>query len=371
MNRRNACVKLIVAALMCAVVLALAAAATPAATAPVDIHGWMLNRFYAEPGNAHFQMERISLSAAKDLDTDVKTYVEWYYHYWAQSSQPWFLDSAYVSYTDKAGNQLRFGEGRNYCFGIVPTYGNRKHSEYGLVAETITQDRIVGLQYFGSTRDKKMDFGIAVHNSLPPGNRSSGTDQAAVRGDQVVSHLADKGQGKNLAVSARVAFPVVSGGKLGLSYRTGSLQTAEIQFLADPSRALVAPGTTDDKNQRWGADLNYKSPKGFVAQAEYYGAKESTLDFNAWDVLVGFEPTNPMRCKFYARYGRLNLDPPAVTSSQYTWDQRQLILSVVKPLYKDKPVWLQLEYINNDEDPPAGVSEADNNVLFLELFTGF
>jgi hypothetical protein len=374
MNSQDPRVRMVMTAAVCVVLLTLAAASAMAAAAPpLDIHGWMLNRVYAEPGNAHFEMERISLYASKDVDEDVKAYVEWYYHHWAtrkpELTSPWFLESAYANYTDKQGNQLRFGKGRNYCFGIVPAYGNRKHSEYGLLSETITQERIVGLQYFGSTPDKKMDFGIAVHNSLPPGARFSGTDQAFFRGDPVVTHLADKGEGKNLAVSGRVAFPVVVGGKLGLSARFGELRSDDISWLE--GKGLVSAGTTDDTNQRWGADFSYKSPQGVVAQAEYYSAEASTLNFDTWAVLVGLEPTDPMRCKFYARYGQLDLDPPAVTSSTYTWDQQQLILSVVKPLRQGKPVWLQLEYIRNEEDPPPGTSEVDNNVLFLELFTGF
>jgi hypothetical protein len=349
------------------------AAAPPAQAAGVELHGWMLNRFYAEPGTAHFQMERISLSAAKDIDPDLKTYVELYYQHWVNlnpaAGSPWTLDSAYVNFTDKCGNQLRAGKGRNYCFGIVPAYPNRKHSEYGLVSETMTQERIVGAQYLGSSRDKKLDFGIAVHNSLPLGKRYSGTDQAVFRGEPYVAHVADKGEGGNLAVSGRLAYQVVEGGKLGVSYRVGKLRSSDITFLSNNS--LVDPEATSTTNRRWGVDFDYKSPCGVVAQAEYFGAKASTLDFNAWDVLAGFEPADPMGLKYYARYGRLNLDPYAVTTNQYTWDQKQLILSVVKPLRKGKPVWLQLEYINNGEEPPAGTSKVNNNVLFLELFSGF
>lgn len=350
------------------------AAGAALAQEPLIIKGWMLNRLYAEPGNAHFEMERLSLSAAKKVDTDIDAYVEYYYHHWVNripaAGSPWFLESAYVNYTDKQGNNLRVGKGRNYCFGIVPHYGNRKTSEYGLVSETFTQERIVGVQYFGSTPDKKVDFGVAAYNALKMGSRNAGTDQALFRGDPYVKHLADKGEGNNLEFSARAAASVVEGGKVGLSYRTGELRSSEIAYLI--TNALVPGGTTDDTNRRWGADFNYKSPKGVVAQAEYYDAKASTLDFNGWDVLLGFEPVDdPMGVKYYARYGELDLDPPAVTANQQTWDQKQLILSVVKPLRAKKPVWLQLEYIKNDEDPPAATPEVDNDVLFLEMFTAF
>ena len=339
----------------------------------LELHGWVANRFYGEPGSAHFQAERISLYVSKDIDENLKAYIEYYYHNWANlktdKGSPWMLESAYVNFTDKKGNQLRIGKGRVFCFGLVPTYGNRKHSEYGLVAETFTQERSVGLQYFGSTADKKLDFGIALLNALPPSTRFSGTDQAFFRDEPVVSHLADKGDGKNLAGSARIAVPVMAGGKLGLSYRTGKLTKADLTFLG--SKDLLDRGAHSDTNNQWGADFNYKHKSGVVAQAEYYGAKMSSLDFNGWDALLGYEPADPMGVKYYARYGKLDLDPPAVTSSSYTWDQTQWIVSLVKPLRKGKPVWLQVEWISNDETPPSGTSKVDNDVFFVELFTGF
>lgn len=357
-----------------AFLLCLAAGSALAEDDGLIIKGWILNRLYAEPGNAHFEMERVSLVASKKIDADLDAYVEYYYHHWVNRAvpgpSPWFLESAYVNYTDERGNQLRVGKGRNYCFGIVPHYGNRKHSEYGLVAETFTQERIVGAQYFGSTPDKKLDYGIALYNALRMGSRNAGTDQAVFRGDPFVRHLADKGEGNNLEVSARVAAQIVEGGKVGLSFRRGELRPSEIAFLA--TNNLVPPATTDDTNRRWGVDFDYKSPTGVVAQAEYYDATASTLDFKGWDVLVGFVPVDdPMGIKYYARYGKLDLNPPGVTANELTWDQKQLILSVVKPLRAKKPVWLQLEYIKNDEDPPAAALEKDNDVFFLELFTAF
>jgi hypothetical protein len=335
------------------------------------ISGYMQNRLYGEPANAHFTAERLSLMAKKEVDTGIDAFVELYYHHWLPSSRV-SMDSGYVNFTDKNGNQLRIGKGRNYCFGICPVPANRKTSEYGLVAETFTQDRIVGAQYLGSSSDKKVEYGVAVFNSVPPGTRFSGSDQAYFRNgiNYVVPHLADKGEGGNLAGSARVAFPVAETGKVGVSYRTGKLRPSEISSLI--GNDLVPLGTTDDTNNRLGADFNYKHPSGMVAQAEYFKAKASTLDFDAWDVLLGYEPPDdPLGVKFYARYGQLDLDPPAVTANSFTWDQKQLLLSVTKPLRAKKPVWVTLEWLRNAEDAPSSSLEKDNDVLFLELFTAF
>jgi hypothetical protein len=339
----------------------------------LDLHGWMANRIYGEPGVAHFQAERLDLYAGKDIDPHLKAYFEFYYHHWVNlktdKGSPWFLDSAFVDFIDSSGNRLRVGKGRDFTFGLTPIYGNRKTSEYGLIAETFTQERIIGAQYFGTTANKKLDFGISVHNALPAGSRNSGTDQAAFRDEPVVPHLADKGEGKNLAESARLAIPVFGTGRLGVSYRTGNLRDADLTFLA--GKDLIEKGTDNHKNNQWGVDYNYKTPSGIVTQAEYYSAKMSTLDFNGWDALLGYEPKNPMGIRSYVRYGKLNLDPPEVTDNTYTWDQNQWIVSFVKPLRQGKPVWLQLEWIKNNENPPSGVDKVENDVVFLELFTGF
>jgi len=44
-------------------------------------------------------------------------------------------------------------------------------------------------------------------------------------------------------------------------------------------------------------------------------------------------------------------------------------LSIVQPLRRG--LWLQYEYEINDEKPPAGVGKVQNNLFFVELFSGF
>lgn len=146
---------------------ALAAEGPPA----VQIHGYMQNRGYFGPGaNPEFRSERISVSATAALPDDSTGYVEVYYQPWAPASGL-YLESAYYETALGAG-RIRVGKGRNFAFGITPSYGNRKTSNYGIVAEAITQDRIQGIQYLLKKGD--LDFGASVHTSRGLGVRNIG-----------------------------------------------------------------------------------------------------------------------------------------------------------------------------------------------------
>jgi hypothetical protein len=116
-----------------------------------------------------------------------------------------------------------------------------------------------------------------------------------------------------------------------------------------------------------GGDIVYSNPKvtNFVAQGEYYGAKASTLEYNGWDVLVGWAP--PAGWKYFARYGQQNMYTPA-TNNPLSWDDRQLTLSIVQPI--SKTVWLQYEGEFNTAKTDTGAKPKDN-LFFVELFTGF
>ncbi len=75
-----------------------------------------------------------------------------------------------------------------------------------------------------------------------------------------------------------------------------------------------------------------------------------------------------MKPKAYVRYAQVNMGG-APTSSEYTWDKKQISVSFVKPIRPT--VWLQLEYEHNMESPPGGTPSKPNDIGFLELFTGF
>ncbi|MDH7570456.1 MAG: hypothetical protein QHJ73_12820, partial [Armatimonadota bacterium] len=138
-------------------------------------------------------------------------------------------------------------------------------------------------------------------------------------------------------------------------------------------------GFSSRQQSQWGLDLTYRNPSGVVLQSEYYRSKLSNLEYDAWNVLLGYEvPAAGLPVgqgerkmlpgwKFYARYAEQNMDTP-LTDNPLSWDTRQISLSVVQPIYRG--VWLQYEYEFNLEDTNTG-AKVDNDVFFLELFTGF
>ena len=155
----------------------------------VELHGYMQNRFYSnEAYSARFVTERVSLSAVGQLGNDATGYIEVYMQPWLtdRSNLPSilspgntvtaeeyriYLESAYVDLPLSAG-RIRIGKGRMLNFGMTPTYPNRKTTLYGILAETFTQDRVIGAQY-----DQKLgtfDIGGTLYTDLQVENRGIG-----------------------------------------------------------------------------------------------------------------------------------------------------------------------------------------------------
>jgi len=385
MNSHGVRVKLAVGMLLCGVVLALAASAAPAAK--VDIHGFLLNRFYFDPGTAHFETERIGLQASAPLADDVSGLIEWYYHPWSTTA-PWYLESAYVDFKDKVGGRLRVGKGRSYVFGITPTGGMRKTSEYGLVSELFTQDRVIGLQY--NTQPKRgVAWGVGVYDALNLGSRAVADNHVA--GLAGNSHLCDRENTdrRALEAAARVTKQFTPALQVGLSVREARLSSNDLAFL----RKNFNRAWTSRAKMRYGLDATYRGKDGLISNAEVYLARTSSLDHLAYALLVGYEPKNPNAMKAYVRWGVSNLnlsaadvDPalPASTdpstdpvyiaakklSDELTADQQQLMLSLVQPIRPG--VWVELAYIVNGQDTlTPGVKIPHNDVGFVELCAMF
>jgi len=342
--------------------------AAAAEVAPgVVIKGYMQNRFYAAPGaNGEFRSERISISAVAALPNDSTGYVELYYHPWGSGSGL-YLESAYYD-TALGKGRIRIGKGRRMTFGITPAWPSRKTSNYGVVSEAFTQDRIQGVQYM--LQQGVLDLGVSAHTAYRLGTRNLGE----IPGDTVrnpahqVSHLALRdlpGElSRHLEISARLGGKWPNGLKAGVSYSAGTLDGRDLATLK--TAGLVSAASTDDDRNVLGLDVSYKAPSGFILQGEWYDSGAGDLDYGAWNLLAGTEL--PSGWKVFARYGVQDMDVTA-TSNQLTWDTQQISLSVVQPLRKN--LWIQYEYEINDEDPPAGVGSVKNDLFFVELFTGF
>lgn len=374
------------------------AAAAPAPPT-ITVHGYMQNRFYfGEGSNPEFRSERISISTLATFADASSAYVEVYYHPWVNTNGL-YLESAYY---DKpiADGKLRIGKGRRQTFGITPAYPNRKTSNYGIVSEAFTQDRIQGLQYMATKGS--LDFGLSLHTAYRLGTRAIGEipGDSGRNATHQVAHLAlrdpHSGSGNQAftsvsgQLSQKLQFSGRVGGtwnglKAGLSASFAGLDKRDMANLrgdagSDPvlrpanpitgaasgtTTPLVAAGVTDDNMSQIGVDFMKKWDSGFMAQGEFYDASVSNLDYNAWNLLAGQEFKSGW--KVFVRYAQQNMDTP-LTNNPLSWDVRQTSISVVQPIAKS--VWIQYEYEFNTERSDTG-KDVGNDLFFVELFSGF
>lgn len=367
---------------LCGVVMADTA---PAPAQAIQFHGYAQNRFYAAPGaNPEYRVERLSLSTIAPLPNNSTGYVEVYYQPYTTASGV-YLESAYYE-TPVGDASLRVGRGRRYTFGMTPTFPNRKTSNYGVVAESFTQDRIQGIQYM---RNKNgVQFGAALHT----GYRIDTKFISDIPGDEInrlghmLPHICFRDGAVSGALSNKLAFSTRLGGtwknglSAGVSASISSLDDRDLKSMntsgtnLTPNFTGTASGTatpllnnaTSHKFNVEGLDFMYKHKSGIVAQGEYYNASISKLSYYAWDVLAGYEPATGL--KYYARYGQQDMNTPK-TDNPLTWDNFQTTFSIVQPIRKN--VWMQYEYEINTQRPKAGIAKISDNLFFAELFTGF
>ncbi|MCE5322925.1 hypothetical protein LLG46_06380 [bacterium] len=338
----------------------------------VELHGYAQNRFYApESGNARMTVDRVSLSAKGNISEAITGYLEVYFHQWMPNDvlpdnttaeqYRTYLESAYVDMPLGLG-RVRVGKGRQLNFGITPSYPNRKTSQYGIVPETFTQDRIVGIQYTQKTG--LFDGGVTLYEDTSLGTRSIGEYPGVLAAD-VVKHFVDKD------IPSDISGELAGSIRLGISkpcfqaHVSGALGKLNTTDTATMYTAYSLPAGTDDTHNKYGLDASY-AHGNFVAQGEYYIGNYSFLKITGYNLLVGY--TNKKLQRMYVRYNALNNDQTP-TADQRTWDNQQWIFAFVQPIAKG--VWAELEYEKNSANPGGGGKDPGNDLLFLELFTGF
>lgn len=354
---------LLIVAVVVALMMSLAASLCAQGLQNVELHGYMLNRFYANPDDsARFATERVSLSAVGQLGKDGTAYVEVYYHPWipsvtAAEQYRTYLESAYVDLPLGVG-RIRIGKGRQLNFGLTPAYPNRKTTQYGILSETFTQDRIQGFQY--DVKRGTMDFGASLYTDQPVGTRDIGGYPGQEAG-KIVKHFVDKD------IPSDVTGELAGSVKIGwntpclqahISGAVGKLRQSDANIIA----AAYDTTTTDRDHNKYGADLVYATGP-FVAQGEWYKGSFSFLDITGYSVLVGYQPKDSRRV--YLRYAALNNARSPLVSNPLTWDTQQLTFGLVQPIRKG--VWAELNYEKNMES----VGSVKNDLLFVEFFTGF
>lgn len=333
----------------------------------VELHGYMLNRFYMGPDNpTKFVTERVSLSATGQIGETMTGYVEVYFHPWitddvlgggtfTAEQYRTYLESAYVD-MPLGGGRVRLGKGRQLNFGMTPTYPNRKTTQYGIVSETFTQDRIVGAQY--SYKKGAFDLGTSVYTDYRLGTRDIGGYAGATN---IVKHWVNKDDPANssndLAVSAKAGITLGSF-RAHISGATGKLLQAD----ADKIGAAYGVATTDRAHNMYGADAAWGTGP-FIIQGQWYQGAFSFLKTTGYSATIGYEPKNNRRV--YLRYDALSNDQAPVLAQPTTWDTQQLTFGLVQPIAKG--VWAELNYEKNMES----TGSIDNDLLFVEFFTGF
>ena len=337
----------------------------------VQLHGFMLNRMYFGEGDgAKFANERVSLNASSKVGDDGTAYVEVYFHQWmpdlvvgggtktAAEQYRTYLESAYVDLPLGAG-RIRIGKGRGLNFGITPGYGNRKTTQYGILAETFTQDRLQGFQYY--VKKNNMDFGVSLYTDFRIGNRKIGAYPGGP-GANVVPHFVDKDDPANisdeLGVSAKIGFskPNFSA---HISGARGQFRQDDANWIANQCGFL---GTSDRDHNKYGVDFKYK-PGDFMLQGEAYEGNLSFVKVKGYSLLVGYEPAGKNRA--YLRYAAVSNDRAPLIGLPYTYDLKQLTFGYVVPIRKG--VWAEIEYEKNWES----FDQVDNDLFFVEFFTGF
>lgn len=354
--------------ILAAIVLSLVAAPLVAQTVQnVQLHGYAQNRFYANPDStARFVTERVSLSAVGQIGDDGTGYLEVYFHPWLPSAiaaeqYRTYVESAYVDLPLGPG-RIRVGKGRQLNFGMTPSYGNRKTTQYGIVAETFTQDRITGAQY--AMKQGSFDWGATLYTDLSIGTRGIG-EYPGVPAGNVVRHLAERDvpadASGRLAMSTRLGFTTPCF-QAHLSGAVGGLNPNQLGTI---NTAYAAPANTNTDHSKFGLDTAYSSGP-FVVQGEWYTGKFSFVRVTGYNILAGIQQQGKNRA--YVRWAALNNDQ-APTANTATWNTQQLTFAFVQPIRKG--VWAEFQYEKNMESPPAGVAKVKNDLLFVELFTGF
>ncbi|MGD0112281.1 MAG: hypothetical protein ABSD48_10475, partial [Armatimonadota bacterium] len=267
--------------LICALVLlllptVLLAAEEPAGPPAVEVHGWSLTRYYAdtvvddtrdshgvvsnEEKESRLRWERISLSGLARLDNGKQAYAEIYIHPWLPNDDPSFLylESLYLDVPAGPDAKFRIGKGRSVAFGIVPSYGNRKTSNYGPLEEEFTQDRVLGIQYMQTRGKDSLAFGVL--NDQRPGTRQTGmtADMQLDEGSlarTTVAHLSDRDtpadRSGTLAASGRYGRQFTTALNAGISAKTGELDDTDRAFLA---KRFPTYNGTDLGLRRYGVD---------------------------------------------------------------------------------------------------------------------
>jgi hypothetical protein len=275
------------------------------------------------------------------------------------------IEDAYVNYDEVPGigGEIRAGKFRRRTFGLAQNNRDRVSLNFSLLADAFTSARVIGGEYMRHTQEGEFPAPATFGLGISQGNEIS-SEEAGGNADRPVQFVADDTPsvevGQNQDYHFRTMVEPTPGLKVGGSALLGKLSKTDMAML---NMELGTSGT-DETKQRYGADVTYAIPKTPLEwRAEYMYGKTGKLQTNTWytmamarDIIGSVD--------VYARYGRLNPNT-APTASSFTWELQQTTFGFVWPIYKT--MQFQAEYAINEEDPPSGMDDVDNDMLLLEV----
>lgn len=327
------------------ILVAMSFCITSSAFAQVQTHGFILFRTIAASGvNSNYttRVERYGINFTEKVNDEFDWLTEIYIHpQMADARARLYMESAYLNWN--LSNRLpwdfrvRIGKGRNYTYGIAPSYGNRRTSDYTLYSEAFTQLRVSGFQTFSQFGN--IQLAVALLN--PYALRSRTLPDFAI-GDNIPIPICDRDNDNSTIQRVGIS------GRLG--YKTDMYNVGASMYMSET-------GSQDDNDHsRLGLDGELTLDNGIMGQAQFTIAKTNGIDHNGGEVLVGWEPG---KAGLYARYGMLTYDDDTM------YDLNQIMLSGV---YKIHPrIHLRLEALLNGEDgKDVQADDINNDVIFFE-----
>ncbi len=297
----------------------------------------------------------------------------------------------------KYTQSFRIGKWYRSAFGIPPKYPNRKISDYSLVAEAFTHDRVTGIEYISSFSGM-INFAVSVFNGLRIGDRPFGPNNPV--NPPKVKIIADRemfgvGPGplsevtdndKNKGVSVKLGYQWPAGVSYSKAYHSNGkyfqfdifgtngnrLTNGDLKTLTDSNKLNIPVDLFKNRNKyRAGADMRVILGR-FSSDAEFFYGYTGGLEITGFHIL-GVYKVLPGRFDFLARYAELDTHEDfsnhRFDSEAYSalWNKRQIQLSL--KTYLAKWAWIQTEYYFNFEGPKGDVkwNKVKNDVFFIEF----
>lgn len=325
-------------------------AVAPAVMAQVELHGFMQARIAVTKQDYTVRMDRWGFRLQQVIDEEFDWLTEIYVHPYPAPVSQVYMESAYINWHLKDrlpwDFTVRFGKGRNYTFGITPSYGNRRTTDYTLFSEAYTQSRVQGIQTFSQFGN--IQIAIAILNPYTVALGRNVPDMPT--GMSIRLPLGDNENADNS--TKRVALS----GRAGYMDEVEGIGAVNVGASLYISETGAVPSGVDNEIQRFAVDGEVKTPMGILVQGQALMGSTAGLDQSGFEILGGWENT---QCGLYARYGQVGYD-------DVLQGLNQVMLSAI---YKIRPtVHLRLEGLINGEDTDAakGWMERDNNVLYFE-----